>query len=681
MTKKIIKSNSKIFIIIFLLFVSYIVSIVIRNTFSSELDNDIEVEPNTVLTYYLNINYDGIDINGVKSSNTKTIDLSSDTMLIQDTIPKGLTFLEFVPTSDGSIGAVKRSDNSTPCSGRVIDDTNESQSTSGVWNSSHTEYTYHGLHYNSNTGVVTFKVKDLQAGCKLTVGIKTKTPPTVDDPDTEEIEKRRDFYNFATILEKSTLNNSNIVHTYMGNEFEDMYDVKYSYVGIEDSISIPPIKKSAPGSVVKIDTPPTIEGYTFKEWSSSDVTINDNSFIMPEKNVEISGTYVKNAQKKVTYVLQGEVPKGYEVPDVKNYLVNQTVKVDSMKSGDVYNGYTFKGWSSSNVTISENNDFKMPTSDVVLQGEFEPIKHKVIYQFTGSTMPANANDYLPKVKEYSENEIVKLETVPELTNYEFSGWLHDDDFKMPDSDVTIYGEWKKKSTKYLLHMSQTFVGPSIASMDDEIIIRFTISNDNNFDISNVMIKREANPDIFSFKIGKGYSEISDKIFMIDSIPAHKSATIEFHWFINDDSVSMINSKFTILGATAPDGFELDELDSIESDFTFDFPSELKLCNKVSGYDTGNTFIYKITSTDNKFETSFGLKNNECKTISLNPNEYTIKEIVPQEYTIKNVEGARDGVSLRYFGNGSTKVTYTNEYNKKGFIHSFGRVINKILGGA
>ena len=39
--------------------------------------------------------------------------------------------------------------------------------------------------------MVTFQVKNLKAGCELTVGIRTMTP-TIDDPATPEKETRRD---------------------------------------------------------------------------------------------------------------------------------------------------------------------------------------------------------------------------------------------------------------------------------------------------------------------------------------------------------------------------------------------------------------------------------------------------------------------------------------------------------
>ena len=46
------------------------VFLIIKLSFSAELLNDTEVEPDTPLTYYLDVSYDGVDRLGVESSDT-----------------------------------------------------------------------------------------------------------------------------------------------------------------------------------------------------------------------------------------------------------------------------------------------------------------------------------------------------------------------------------------------------------------------------------------------------------------------------------------------------------------------------------------------------------------------------------------------------------------------------------
>ena len=138
------------------------------------IENDSRVKENSELTYYIDVIYDGKDSEIVTSSDTAVAKVYSDYIYVEDKIPDGLTFNRFITAEDGSIGAVKRSDGSS-CAGYVVGDSE-------------------GLVYDSSTNTVSFKVKSLQAGCKLTVGIVTTTPSL-------NGETRRDFYNTASARE------------------------------------------------------------------------------------------------------------------------------------------------------------------------------------------------------------------------------------------------------------------------------------------------------------------------------------------------------------------------------------------------------------------------------------------------------------------------------------------------
>ena len=363
------------------------IALFIGKSFATLLDNDVEVKENSELIYYLNVSYDGVDKNGTQSSTTTVSEIKSGTLFIEDKIPDGLEFTGFVTTEDGSIGAVKRSDGTT-CSGKVIDDTNEASTTEGVWNGTHTEYTYHGLHYNATTRTVTFQVKNLKAGCELTVGIKTQTP-TVDDPTTPEREIRRDFYNFATARERGLTINSNTVHVFMGSEFAALYNVTYEYTGtVPDGAPTAPRTSSySAGTKVGVASNVEVEGYTFSGWTTTDATISNNSFIMPEGDVVLRGSFTQNPTKKVTYTLTGTTPSGYVLPGEKEYYPGTIVNLDSLKAGDVFNGYRFLGWTTTDVTISSDRDFTMPSTNVALVGEFEEVTYKVTYQFYDGVLP------------------------------------------------------------------------------------------------------------------------------------------------------------------------------------------------------------------------------------------------------------------------------------------------------
>ena len=66
------------------------------------------------------------------------------------------------------------------------------------------EFTYHGLHYYSDTRTVSFKAVNVQAGCDLVAGIVTRIPSLGDV-------ERMDFYNTGRISEGLINKDSTII--------------------------------------------------------------------------------------------------------------------------------------------------------------------------------------------------------------------------------------------------------------------------------------------------------------------------------------------------------------------------------------------------------------------------------------------------------------------------------------
>ena len=97
---------------------------VIGGSLAAFLGNDVKVKANSEMIYYLTLSYDGVDINGLQSNDSTVSELKSGNLYVEDKLPEGLIFDRFLDTSDGTIGAVKRSDGSV-CVGKVVDDTND----------------------------------------------------------------------------------------------------------------------------------------------------------------------------------------------------------------------------------------------------------------------------------------------------------------------------------------------------------------------------------------------------------------------------------------------------------------------------------------------------------------------------------------------------------------------------
>ena len=142
-----VKINKKSVIFISLIIGLIAIVSIIGFTLSANLDNDVEVEADSDLTYYLKVSYDGVDRYGVEAGDDFVAEVRSGYIYVTDKIPAGLIFNGFEGTSDGSIGAVSFKDG-TACTGKVVDDSTGGEELND----------YHGLHYDDETRTVSFKL-------------------------------------------------------------------------------------------------------------------------------------------------------------------------------------------------------------------------------------------------------------------------------------------------------------------------------------------------------------------------------------------------------------------------------------------------------------------------------------------------------------------------------------------
>ena len=234
MTKIIYKLNKKV-ILISLLIIGLFVAILFTFTHSKELSESdtisLEVEEESLGTYYLKVTYDGIDKKGQDSKNNNETEIFSDDIKVSDVLPPGIIFNGFEETIDGTIGA--KYENGKMCPGRVVDDSGENFTTISGYDAEGNEIqvysTYHGLHYDEETITISFIVRGLKAGCNLEVGIGIKHPSL-------EGRLRRDFYNTALVNEKKQSAVSNYLHTWMGLKDVDVYKVKYEFENLDEEL-------------------------------------------------------------------------------------------------------------------------------------------------------------------------------------------------------------------------------------------------------------------------------------------------------------------------------------------------------------------------------------------------------------------------------------------------------------
>ena len=423
------------------------------------IENDSRVKENSELTYYIDVIYDGKDSDVVTSSDSATAKVNSDYIYVEDKIPEGLTFNRFITAEDGTIGAVKRSDGSS-CPGYVVGDSA-------------------GLVYDNATRTVSFKVKNLQAGCKLTVGIVTTTPSL-------NGETRKDFYNTASGRENYFDVFSNTVHVYMGDPDAVLYSVSYRYTGTvpNGAPTLPSSSNYPSGSSVGVENGVTLAGYTFSGWSTEDVTVNNGSFTMPSSNVVFTGSFSPKATNQVSYSINGIKPDGYVAPTTKSYGAGDDVVVDKLAEGDIVDGYRFLGWTSTGLDLTDGI-FVMPSSNVNIVGTFEKVTYTVTYAFQGAEIPDNSDSLLPATRSYSEGDTVTLANNPTASGYEFLGWYHENNFEMPGEDIVIYGEWKLKNGTFSPTITKEIVnGKSYYHEGDIVTFKVTVSNPASYEITD-----------------------------------------------------------------------------------------------------------------------------------------------------------------------------------------------------
>lgn len=169
--------------------------------------------------------------------------------------------------------------------------------------------------------------------------------------------------------------------------------------------------------------------------------------------LKITGTY------KVSYMFAGDVPTSMvgKEPATSGWL-SPSDPYTVLPIPSAVAGYTFVGWTTSDVTGTEQtyvgaNTFNMPENDVVLVGTWTHDKYTVSYEYAPGA-PTNAPK-VPDAKDYYYDAVVTVEDKPTLDGWIFTGWtVKNDDgtsktykggdtFNMPEGNVILVGSWEK----------------------------------------------------------------------------------------------------------------------------------------------------------------------------------------------------------------------------------------------
>ena len=245
------------------------------------------------------------------------------------------------------------------------------------------------------------------------------------------------------------------------------YKVTYKYTGEvpEDATELPAEATYNYGTAVTVAPDATAEGYTFSGWST-DVTVENNEFTMPEYDVVFEGNFSPRTDLifRVKYYYEDSNGNYVQHSDVTDELGNATYGTSITESTAFYENDTYTvgdsiddnckpGYELSNIdtlpfTITANDE------ENVIIVNYKRVEYKVTYKYVGEVVPEDATE-LPEDATYKFGALVTVADPATAAGYTFSGWKtedttisEDNNFTMPANAVVIYGSFEAVPTKY-----------------------------------------------------------------------------------------------------------------------------------------------------------------------------------------------------------------------------------------
>ncbi len=531
-----------------------------------------KLEEDTEFIYYIDVGYDEI--------NNSYDSIYSDSLEVEDVLPEGLTFVEFKNSSIYS-------DVYDGCSGRI----NTTPS------------------YDPDTRKITFSVTQLAHECHARVSMLVRSGTT---------DTRVDHYNTAVVKYKNNYYNSPTVHTFIGGDSSNNYNVFYVINGVSDNDypgDKPTQKSYSVGQDVKLDNAIEIPGYSFNGWTSSDVTIDNNKFVMPNKDVTITGTYTKlNIQKhKVKYKIEGEGPKNFILPTEREYYAGELVEAVPLELSENiwYTSFEEKYYFydilvSSNVTDMKDYEFIMPEGDVTVSLIFKKLPYFIEYIFQGNIVPnditlpkssinnvesilQNINeihhlddiynadilyDFLDNafqpgyygysahaygdevnlIKDYKSTLCTDIQT-HRTVKCRFLGWLYNDKFTMPSHHLKLYGTWMQINGTFEPEIKVEVLNPKdYYEKGDVVEFKTTITNSDDIDIKDLVIDSSFKEQVFAES--NDYS-LDKGLIRISELKSNKSVEIYSTYIVGENKDSEITNELEIVSALADNEYYLE----------------------------------------------------------------------------------------------------------------------------
>lgn len=197
------------------------------------------------------------------------------------------------------------------------------------------------------------------------------------------------------------------------------YDIYYELMGGEFLSSEP--TKYTPDSEVNVPNPYK-KGFTFTGWTGGHLTSATKDMVIPKGTF---GTLTFTAHYEIiTYTITYELMGGKETSNPREYNVGQSVTL----AEPTRDGYTFIGWSGTDLTGNENKSVTISVGSVgnrTYTAHWDTITYNIKYNLNGG-IAENKTSYTADTPTFTINN-------PTRDGYDFAGWSGD----VPSGTMTI----------------------------------------------------------------------------------------------------------------------------------------------------------------------------------------------------------------------------------------------------
>lgn len=223
-------------------------------------------------------------------------------------------------------------------------------------------------------------------------------------------------------------------------------------------------------------------GYIFLGWSTKDVTLANDKFEMPAKNVKLIGSFRKS--NKIKYTVEhyyegddGQFPATADATDTYNDGTTGETFTQDQINGMVKAKEGYQYDQGKNKYFDGTGEITAPTvkgdGTLVIKLYYVRQEFTVIYKYAEPIPPGVSE--LPKDKDYKFGAEVKIADDASATGYEFVKWELDDTtiavtnktFKMPAKNVVITGYFRKLTYKVSYEYDSTKPSADITEPSDE----------------------------------------------------------------------------------------------------------------------------------------------------------------------------------------------------------------------